>query len=76
MREGRFDALEPGEFGIVLGTRAGARARRAVGDKVTLIAPQGQRDAGGVLPRLRRFTVVGIFEVGMYEYDRGLALCT
>ena len=43
-------------------------------DKVTLIAPQGTVTPAGVVPRLRSFTVVGIFEAGMYEYDSGLAL--
>ncbi len=44
------------------------------GDKVALIAPQGQVTPAGVIPRLKQFTVVGIFEVGMFEYDSGLAL--
>jgi lipoprotein-releasing system permease protein len=44
------------------------------GDKVTLIAPQGLVTPAGVLPRLKQFKVVGIFEAGMYEYDSGLAL--
>ena len=46
----------------------------AVGDKVVLIAPQGQVTPAGILPRLRQFTVVGIFSVDHYEYDSGLAL--
>jgi lipoprotein-releasing system permease protein len=41
---------------------------------VTLIAPQGVVTPAGVVPRLKTFTVVGLFEVGMYEYDSGLAL--
>ncbi len=45
-----------------------------VGDKVVLIAPQGQVTPAGILPRLRQFTVVGIFAVDHYEYDSGLAL--
>jgi lipoprotein-releasing system permease protein len=44
-----------------------------VGETVVLIAPQGQVTPAGILPRLRQFRVVGIFEVGMYEYDYGLA---
>ena len=42
-----------------------------VGDKVTLIAPQGTVTPAGVVPRLKSFRVVGIFEVGMFEYDNG-----
>ena len=56
----------------------GAELARAlgvrVGDKVTLIAPQGKVTPAGVVPRLKQFTVVGIFEVGHYEFDCGLAL--
>jgi lipoprotein-releasing system permease protein len=74
MRAGRLDALKAGEFGMVLGTDL-ARALGALpGDKVTLIAPQGQVTPAGVIPRLKQFTVVGLFEIGMFEYDSGLAL--
>ena len=74
MVAGRLDALAPGEFNIVLGAEL-ARALSAVtGDKVTLIAPQGLVTPAGILPRLKQFTVAGIFEVGMFEYDSGLAL--
>ncbi|MDX1812682.1 MAG: FtsX-like permease family protein, partial [Gammaproteobacteria bacterium] len=44
------------------------------GDKVTLIIPQANVTPAGILPRMRRFTVVGVFEAGMYEYDSALAL--
>jgi lipoprotein-releasing system permease protein len=44
-----------------------------LGDKVTLITPQAQVTPAGILPRMRRFTVVGVFSVGMYEYDRATA---
>jgi len=74
MVAGKLEALAPGEFGIVLGAEL-ARALGAVpGDKVTLIAPQGLVTPAGILPRLKQFTVVGLFEVGMFEYDSGLAL--
>lgn len=45
-----------------------------VGDSVTVVSPQVTIGPTGILPRLRRFTVTGVFEVGMYEYDRGVAL--
>jgi len=74
MRSGKLDALRPGEFGIVLGGEL-ARALGALpGDKIALIAPQGQVTPAGVIPRLKQFTVVGTFEIGMYEYDSSLAL--
>ena len=70
---GRLDNLKPGEFGIILGKDLA----RALGvfqyDKVTLIIPQANVTPAGIMPRLRRFTVVGIFEAGMYEYDSTMA---
>lgn len=71
---GKLDDLRPGSFGIVLGSAIAQNLGVGVGDKVTLISPQGQVSPLGVTPRLRRFTVVGIFSMGMYEYDSGLAL--
>ena len=74
MRGGELAALRAGEWNIVLGAEL-ARALGVVrGDKVALIAPQGQVTPAGVIPRLRQFTVVGFFEIGMFEYDSGLAL--
>ena len=74
MLEGRLDALAPGEFNIVLGSELARALAVLKGDKVTVIAPQGLVTPAGILPRLKQFTVAGIFEVGMFEYDSGLAL--
>ncbi len=74
MKSGSLEALTPGSFGVVLGADLARALRVFVGDKVTLIAPQGTVTPAGVVPRLKSFTVAGIFEVGMYEYDNGLAL--
>ena len=74
MRAGELDALRPGEFGIILGTDLAQALGVFVGDKVVLLAPQGQFTPTGVVPRLKQFRVVGLFQVGMYEYDAGLAL--
>ncbi|MGB7543899.1 MAG: lipoprotein-releasing ABC transporter permease subunit [Burkholderiales bacterium] len=74
MIAGRLEALAPGEFGVVLGSELARALGARAGDKVTLIAPQGLVTPAGVLPRLKQFTVTGIFEVGMFEYDSGLAL--
>ena len=73
MKAGSLTALKPGEFGIVLGVELARALTATVGDKVVLIAPQGQVTPAGILPRLRQFTVVGIFSVDHYEYDSGLA---
>jgi lipoprotein-releasing system permease protein len=71
---GGLDDLHPGEFNIVLGKDLARSLGVLSGDKVTLVAPQANVTPAGVLPRLRRFTVTGVFEVGMYEYDSALAL--
>jgi len=73
MRQGSLDALRPGEYGIVLGAALAERLGASLGEQVVLVIAQGQVSPAGMLPRMRRFTVVGIFEVGMYEYDRNLA---
>ncbi|CAG0954961.1 partial Lipoprotein-releasing system transmembrane protein LolE, partial [Rhodocyclaceae bacterium] len=74
MKGGRLELLQPGEFGIVLGIELARALHVYVGDKVTLIAPQGLVTPAAVMPRLKQFRVVGVFEVGMFEYDSGLAL--
>jgi lipoprotein-releasing system permease protein len=73
MKSGALEALQPGEFGIVLGAELARALTVRLGDTVVLIAPQGQVTPAGILPRLRQFRIVGVFEVGMYEYDFGLA---
>ena len=74
MVQGSLDELRPGRFGIVLGKELANVLGLSVGDKVTVITTQKKKTAAGVLPRLKRFDVVGLFKAGMYEYDRGLAL--
>jgi lipoprotein-releasing system permease protein len=74
MKDGRLADLSAGAFNIVLGGELARSLGVFVGDKVTLIVPQGVVTPAGMLPRLKQFKVVGIFEVGMFEYDAGLAL--
>ncbi len=73
MKRGSLSALQPGEFNIVIGIELARSLMLRPGDKLTLIAPQGQVTPAGVLPRLKQFTVVGIFEAGHYEFDSSLA---
>lgn len=73
VRDGSFNSLKSGEFNIVLGKDLARALRVVVGDKVTMIAPQGQVTPAGVLPRLKQYTVGGIFEAGHNEYDSSLA---
>jgi len=74
MEEGSFDDLVPGKFNIILGFDLAQQVNARVGDKITLITPQATVSPVGVLPRLKRFTVSGIFRIGMYQYDSALAL--
>ena len=74
MIEGRLDALQPGSWRIVLGDALARQLGVGVGGTVVLIAPEGVVTPTGVVPRMRRFTVSGLFSSGMYEFDRNLAL--
>ncbi len=71
---GELSSLVAGDFKIILGKELARSLAVAPGDKVTLVAPQANVTPAGILPRLKRFTVSGIFEVGMHEFDSGLAL--
>jgi lipoprotein-releasing system permease protein len=74
MRSGKLSDLMPGQFGIILGKELANRLGVQLGDKLVVLTPQGQVTPAGLIPRLKQFTVVGVFEVGMFEYDNGLAL--
>jgi lipoprotein-releasing system permease protein len=74
MKFGSLEALKPGEFGIVLGRELAGALGAAVGDRVVMVAPQGQVTPAGIMPRMRQFTVVGIFQVDHFEFDSALAL--
>ena len=74
MRAGSLSDLVPGAFGIVLGAELARALGVRMGDTVVVITPQGTVTPAGTLPRLKSFRVVGVFEIGMYEFDSGLAL--
>ncbi|MGM0564166.1 MAG: lipoprotein-releasing ABC transporter permease subunit [Pseudomonadota bacterium] len=72
MVAGRFDSLKAGEWNIVLGAELARALALRVGDKITVISPQTNITAAGFIPRLKTFTLSGVFELGMHEYDSGL----
>ncbi|MFA9461552.1 lipoprotein-releasing ABC transporter permease subunit [Thiohalorhabdus methylotrophus] len=72
MVAGRLKDLEAGEYGVVVGKTLAHNLALEKGDPITLVAPTGQVTPAGMLPRLKRFTVVGIFDAGMYEYNSGM----
>jgi lipoprotein-releasing system permease protein len=74
INKGSIDRLVAGGFGIILGRELALILGVDVGDKVTLVTPQINVTPAGIMPRLKRFDVVGIFEVGMGDYDRGVAI--
>ena len=73
-RVGSIDALKPGEFGIALGGQLADMFGLHVGDKISVMVPQGDLTPAGMMPRLRTFNVVGILDTGHYEFDSSLAL--
>jgi len=73
MLKGKLSDLKPGEYKIILGKGLARTLGVVIGDKVTLVTPQAMATPAGILPRLKRFTVSGIFEVGHNEYDTAMA---
>lgn len=71
---GRLADLEPGQFGIIIGRVMASQLGLSEGDRLALIAPQGTVTPAGVTPRMKQFTIRGIFESGHYEYDSTLIL--
>jgi lipoprotein-releasing system permease protein len=74
MVSGSLNDLIAGEYSIILGTGLASNLSVVPGDRVTMITPQSTVSPLGFLPRLRRFKVVGLFEIGVYEYDRSSAI--
>lgn len=70
--KGSYHSLKAGAFNILIGNELASSLGVDVGDKVTLITPNATIGPVGILPRLKRFTVGGIFSVGLHEYDSGL----
>ena len=73
VKAGSLNTLVPGQFNIVLGIELARALRVNLGEKVTMAIAQGQVTPAGVLPRMRSFTVVGVFEAGHQQFDSGLA---
>lgn len=73
MVQGHLDALQPGQFGVILGKDLANNLGVGVGSTVTVVVPQGSLSPAGLMPRLKQFKVVGIFSVG-YQYDNSYVL--
>ena len=73
MLQGEITDLQAGSYNIILGKGLARALGVVVGEKVTLVTPQAMTTPAGILPRLKRFTISGIFEVGHNEYDTAMA---
>jgi lipoprotein-releasing system permease protein len=73
VKAGKLTDLREGAFNIILGIDLARSMHVGIGEKVTLAAPEGQLTPAGTIPRLKAFTVVGIFEAGHYEFDSSMA---
>ncbi|MBE9526362.1 MAG: lipoprotein-releasing ABC transporter permease subunit [Proteobacteria bacterium] len=74
MYRGSYDALNEHKYGIILGRYLARSIGAVVGSKVTMVTPSANITPAGIMPRLKRFTVVGIFEMGHNQYDANMAL--
>ncbi|MDR9435549.1 MAG: lipoprotein-releasing ABC transporter permease subunit [Thiohalophilus sp.] len=74
MEVGQLTDLKPGNFSVILGRDLARILGVDVGDKVTMVTPSLNVTPAGMAPRLKRFEVVGLFHIGMYEYDSALAV--
>ena len=74
LRQGSLADLKPHSANLILGSALADKLKAKVGDSINLMAPQPGPRPGEVVPEFKRFTVTGIFNVGMYDYDSTLAL--
>jgi lipoprotein-releasing system permease protein len=74
LTSGELASLQAGDFNIVLGVELATELKATIGDKVTLTLAEGIVTPAGIVPRTKRFTVSGIYRIGMYEFDRRVAI--
>ena len=71
---GRMSDLEAGRYRVILGSALAEELGAKVGDRVVLLVALGDVTPVGVIPRMRAFEVAGVLAIGMYEYDRRIAI--
>lgn len=75
MVQGNWSALKPGAFGIIMGQKLADNLGLSMGDQVTLVTPEAALTPVGIIPRFKRFTLVGIFNAGAgFGFDSQFAL--
>jgi lipoprotein-releasing system permease protein len=74
LKSGRLEDLRAGAYNVILGSALARTLEAHVGSTIIVMAPEGTATPSGVMPRMKQFHVVGVFESGMFEFDNGLAL--
>ena len=72
--QGSIDQLRPGEFGLALGSELAMTLGVQLGDRITIMVPEGDINPAGMTPRMRAFKLIGIIDSGHYEFDSTLAV--
>jgi len=71
---GSLASLGDRPYQVLLGKALAAELKVRVGETIVLSAPRGTSTPAGVVPRMRRFTVLGLVDSGLYEFDRNVAI--
>jgi lipoprotein-releasing system permease protein len=71
---GSLDGLKPGEMNVAIGSRLASNLGARLGDTITVINPQGRTTPFGTMPRQVGYTITGIFEIGIYDYDQAFVV--
>ena len=72
MINGNLDALVAGQFGVIIGADLMELLKVNTGDKITLVSPTANVTPAGIIPRLKRFTIAGVYDTDMYEFDSAM----
>jgi lipoprotein-releasing system permease protein len=70
---GDIGAFAQGQ-GVLIGRRMASRLGLQLGDSITLISPEGRSTIAGMVPRVKAYPVVGLFEIGIFVYDTSLVI--
>lgn len=73
MKKGDLDSLGVDEYNVIVGKELALNLGLTIGDDVVLVSPFGKKGPFGFTPKMKHFTITGIFDTGMYEYNNSLA---
>jgi len=72
LKQGQLKDLVPGHYGVLVGATLARNLGLSIGDKISLIVPEASMTPAGILPRMKRFTVLGVFSIGELYDDKQL----